>query len=408
MSGQVILVRHAETVANAARLWQGTSNGGFSAAGRTQVKRLTARIGGVAPLRVVSSDLGRAEATAGALGFDFDVDPRWREPDVGAWDGMTSEEIRTRHPMDLKALFDGEDVPLGGAERLSDVAARTREAFDEVAAEVAGGGTVVVVSHGIALLALIANLLGVRRPAPLQMMGNTGVTTFTITDHGPQLYTFNDMTHLEQATMRRRGETELLLVRHGRTAANVEQRWQGHGDWPLDETGTAQAQRLRFVLPAVDALYASPLARAAATATAIADIQGREIRYDDDLKEIGFGSWENLTMEEIAAADPDGWTVFAEGTDVARGGTGETFDSVRIRMTVAIDRIIENHKGATVAAVSHGGATRAYLAGVLGLTYADRARIHNMVNTGFSRFLYGNRGPVLASWNVAPHLGEGE
>jgi len=59
-----------------------------------------------------------------------------------------------------------------------------------------------------------------------------------------------------------------------------------------------------------------------------------------------------------------------------------------------------------VAAVSLGGATRAYLAGVLGLTYADRARIHNMVNTGFSRFLYGNRGPVLASWNVAPHLRE--
>ena len=69
----------------------------------------------------------------------------------------------------------------------------------------------------------------------------------------------------------------LLLVRHGETVWNQENRWQGQADVPLSETGRAQARRLAQRLRAegrpVCAIYASDLSRAFHTA----EILGGEI-----------------------------------------------------------------------------------------------------------------------------------
>jgi broad specificity phosphatase PhoE len=370
-----------------------------------------ARLEAVSPTAVISSDLGRAQATARAvaapLGVDVVADPRWRAPHVGAGGGRTQAEISRLDPDGLRALLDGDDVTLGGGDRLSDVASRLGDAFGEIADRVADGDSVVVVSHGLALMALVATLLDTTRPSPLSMMRNAAVTTFEIGPLGPQLVAYNDGSHLDDpfpVTGTGNGQTDVLLIRHGQTTANLEKRWQGHGDWPLTDDGWNQAARLAGTLPPVDALYASPLLRARDTAAAIGDAQDREVHFDDALKEIGFGSWENLTTEEIAAADPEGWRVFADGADVVRGGTGETFDSVRIRMTAAIDAIVTRHSGGTVGVVSHGGATRAYLSGVLGLSWANRHRLHTLHNTAVARFVYDDGRPRLATWNAAPHL----
>ena len=407
MDARIILVRHGETGANLAGVWQGATDTALTEQGELQVRLLGERIASDPPNLVVASDLGRAVTTAAALGLPFETDPRWREPDVGVWEGISFAEIRRHHADDLAALERGDDVAIGGGERLSSVADRTLEAFEHLAAQVGPGGTALVVSHGVALTALVAELLGLARPAPLRLMSNTGVATVAIGARGVQLSSYNDTAHLADDPPRRAGETDVVLIRHGETAANVEQRWQGHGDWLLNEVGTAQAAGAAAGVPQLDALFTSPLLRARHTAETIGVAQGLEPLVVDDLKEIGFGEWENLTSGEIAAVAPDLWHRLMSGEDIVRGSTGETFIGARARMTAAIDSIVAGQAERVVGVVSHGTATSAYVTGLLGLTYADRPRLRSLGNTALGRIAFTGRGPMVVTWNTGRHLDGG-
>ncbi len=403
MPAHITLVRHAETFANVEHRWQGATDTSFSERGNEQIALLAKRFSDITADIVVTSDLGRARGTVAGLGHDFDDDPRWREPNVGEWEGLRHNEIRARFPDQMAALMRGEDVSLGGGERMSDVAARLREAFDDLCSRLGEDGTAIVVSHGLALLTLTADLLGTIRPAPLQLMVNTGVTTFSVNSVGPQLVRYNDGSHLGDPG-RGHGHTHVFLIRHGETEANVEGRWQGHGDWPLNANGRDQAARLAPTLPPVAALYSSPLLRARTTAEVIADRQGHDVRLEEGLREIGFGSWENLTRAELEEVDPEGIAHLVAGEDIARGGTGETFGEVQRRMTETVGEIARRHAGEAVGIVSHGGATRAFLTSLLGIGFPDRNRIRTLNNTAYGRVAFGERGPQLGTWNAAPHL----
>ncbi len=408
MPAHITFVRHAQTEANVAHQWQGATDTPFSAAGLEQIARLQSRFADVGSTTIVSSDLPRAYRTARAIASDTETDVRWREPNVGEWEGRTFDEIKERWPEQLRALLLGEDVALGGGERLSDVAERLDDAFADLCARLGDDGSAIVVSHGLALLTLTSRLLGTRRPAPLQLMGNTAVTTFVVNSVGPQLLTYNDSCHLDSANPGRRVESHVVLIRHGETDANVQGRWQGHGDWPLNDKGRAQAQKLAPAVPPVDVFYTSPLERAKATAEVVAGYQGRPLVVEPRVKEIGFGAWENCTRAEIEASDPEAIARLVGGEDIVRGGTGETFASVQERMTQAVDAIAAAHRGGTAAIVSHGGATRAYLTKLLGIEFPERNRIHTMRNTAFAQIAFGPRGPALAEWNSGPHLDRGE
>jgi probable phosphoglycerate mutase len=401
---RIVVVRHGETGANRAGLWQGATDTELSDDGRDQVRRLGAVIAADPPDLVVSSDLGRAVSTAEALGLPFETDPRWREADLGVWEGRPFDEIMRSHADDLAALARGDDIALGGGERISGVAERTTDAFEQLAGRVGPGGTAVVVSHGVAIVTLVASVVGIARPAPLRLMANTGIGAFSVGARGVQLLSYNDTAHLDDDPPRRPGDTDLVLIRHGETSANVEQRWQGHGDWPLNEVGLAQAADAAVGVPRLDALYTSPLLRARHTAEAIAEAQRLTPEVVDDLKEIGFGAWENLTTGEIAAASPEQWGRLMAGEDIVRGGHGETFAGARERMTAAIDGIAASHPEQVVGVVSHGTATSAYVTGLLGLGFADRPRLHSLANTALGRVAFTSRGPTVVSWNTGRHL----
>ena len=101
----------------------------------------------------------------------------------------------------------------------------------------------------------------------------------------------------------------LLLVRHGETDWNAEQRWQGQCDVPLNETGRVQARRLgarlarlweQGALPRPTRLLVSDLSRAVETAQLlnVAPLLETDFR----LRERGFGSWEGKTSAEVGHA----------------------------------------------------------------------------------------------------------
>jgi broad specificity phosphatase PhoE len=98
----------------------------------------------------------------------------------------------------------------------------------------------------------------------------------------------------------------VLLARHGQTEWNVLGRRQGQLDSPLTEAGLAQAHHHAKTLAteAFDAIFTSPLGRAAITAAIIGDATGIPVRVVTDLAEVHHGDFAGLTNADIARLHP--------------------------------------------------------------------------------------------------------
>lgn len=408
MPASVTFVRHAETEANVARLWQGQTDTAMSPRGNRQLAALRARLLDAEYDVVVASDLGRTVVTAEATGLDFERDHRWREIDVGEWEGLTYDEIKERDPEGWQAFLEGRDIALGGGESFTDIRERIRSAHRDLVERIGPDGKALVITHGLATAMAFYGALGVEREMAIRVPANTSLSTlhsFDLDNH--TLTSYNDATHLEDHDPPGHpGETRVVLVRHGETEGNISGRWQGHQDSALTEEGERQAKLLGATPPSVDVVYSSPTGRAHLTARAMVVTTGHEIDTHEGLREIGFGEWEGRTPDEIRASDPETFDqVRVHGVDVIRGRTGETFGGVRDRMTGAIESFVNRHQGRRVGVVSHGGSTRAYLSGVLGLDFPRvRTAVRSLQNTGIAHIGYDRRGPALIAWNIAPHL----
>ncbi len=158
--------------------------------------------------------------------------------------------------------------------------------------------------------------------------------------------------------------TRLYLIRHGETDWNVEGRWQGQADVPLNARGREQAQRVARALRDVPfaAIYSSDLSRARETAEALARVVGLPVREDPRLREIHQGEWQGMLVGEIQARYAGQFARRrSDPLRVAPPG-GETVAQVRDRVVRAVDEIIAKHPCETVAVVSHGFAIAVILA----------------------------------------------
>jgi broad specificity phosphatase PhoE len=159
----------------------------------------------------------------------------------------------------------------------------------------------------------------------------------------------------------------LLLLRHGRTAWNLERRIQGQLDAGLDDAGRAQAEaaakRLADHDPAV--LWSSDLSRAADTAAYVGAAAGLPVVTDDRLREFHLGSMQGRSYPELAETHP------AELERIRRGdfeaADGESTPEVGARMAAALGELLQaTPPGRLAIAVSHGAAIRVGIGSVLG------------------------------------------
>jgi probable phosphoglycerate mutase len=165
--------------------------------------------------------------------------------------------------------------------------------------------------------------------------------------------------------------TELLLVRHGETDWNMERRFQGHADPPLNQRGRDQARALAAELRAeeIAAVYTSDLARARETAEIIAAEFDAEVVPVRELREMDVGEWQGLTWDEIEARYPAGavkWREAGFGWEA-----GESYEQLTDRVVPALRRIAADHPGQRVLVVAHGGTVRATRAFIQGLSVPD-------------------------------------
>ena len=132
-----------------------------------------------APAVLVSSDLSRASDTARVLGDrvrrDVLLDPRLRELDLGAWQGLTSDEARERFPDEHRAWRTGVDAPRGGGETYRQAGERAAACVADHLPSVPAGGTLVAVTHGGTARAALGVLLDLPHEtwARLAPLGNT-------------------------------------------------------------------------------------------------------------------------------------------------------------------------------------------------------------------------------------------
>jgi 2,3-bisphosphoglycerate-dependent phosphoglycerate mutase len=150
--------------------------------------------------------------------------------------------------------------------------------------------------------------------------------------------------------------TQLWLIRHGQTAWNLEGRYQGQADPPLNATGWAQAKSLVARLAGVDfqAIYSSDLQRAHDTAAILAESRGMPVHIHTGLREVRLGAWEGMLAGDIQARFADAWLERQRDPLNARPPGGESLSDVAGRVWDAVNEITRMHRKGPLLLVSHG------------------------------------------------------
>ncbi|WP_406313031.1 histidine phosphatase family protein [Streptosporangium sp. NBC_01639] len=186
----------------------------------------------------------------------------------------------------------------------------------------------------------------------------------------------------------------VICLRHGQTLWNVEHRFQGHSDIPLDETGVAQAARAASLLASLrpSMIVSSDLQRALVTASALGRVAGLDVTVDKDLRERGGGEWEGLTREEISAGWPREFVSWE-----APGG--EQVAEVAERVSTSIRRwAAELDSDGLLVVASHGAAIRLGIARLMGLPEELWPALGGLGNCSWSVLEEGRKG-----WRLLEH-----
>ncbi|MEX0717959.1 MAG: histidine phosphatase family protein [Planctomycetaceae bacterium] len=170
----------------------------------------------------------------------------------------------------------------------------------------------------------------------------------------------------------RDGPAMLYLVRHGATEANERKPYvlQGSGiDNPLSAAGRAQAEAVgRFLSDfPLDAVYSSPMRRAAETAAEIARPHGLEVRRLAGLLECHVGVWEGMNWDAIQRDYPAECAAFLENPWDSPYLEGESYRDVLARVGPVFERLLAEHAGGSIAVVGHSVVNRAWLSHLLGV-----------------------------------------
>jgi probable phosphoglycerate mutase len=182
LSARLILVRHGQSTHNAQARLQGQADPPLSDAGRAEAELLRPALPAFEDDRVVTSDLQRAAQTAALLGYPgARRDPRFREIDVGEWEGRPLAEF----PAGPETAWRGGPLQAPGGESWADLQARVGNALDELIAQ---GGTWLVVCHGGVVRAALSHVTGAD-PQRVAGPANASVTIVRANER-PQLETY--------------------------------------------------------------------------------------------------------------------------------------------------------------------------------------------------------------------------
>jgi probable phosphoglycerate mutase len=199
-------------------------------------------------------------------------------------------------------------------------------------------------------------------------------------------------------------ETEIILIRHGETEWNSQQRMQGHSNSDLSSVGQAQIQALGQWMKNVpfDHIYSSDSLRAKQTAEAITQFSGHKLKIDLRLREKNLGVFEGLTSEEARERHPEVFRLFKTAGSKYVIDEGESTQQLQDRALEIVDEIRIKHPEEHVLLVTHGGFIRVVMKHSLGLSLETPTRFL-IRNTGVFRLVWEDKWIVSQMGGVS-HL----
>lgn len=197
----------------------------------------------------------------------------------------------------------------------------------------------------------------------------------------------------------------LFVIRHGQTAWSRERRFAGARDVPLAEEGLRQCEAVAAALgdKAVAAVYASPLARARASAEMIAKPHRLEVRIEPDFREMAFGEWEGLGRDEVATRFPEAYELWRAAPHRLVLPGGERLADVAARVENAVEELVGMHADETVVLVSHAIVLRLIVLRALGLG-PDRLWTVDASPAGITEIEYEPGWATIHRMNTLSHL----
>jgi broad specificity phosphatase PhoE len=161
---------------------------------------------------------------------------------------------------------------------------------------------------------------------------------------------------------------EVHLVRHGRTAWNVEHRVMGRLDEGIDDDARADAEAVAGVLAGrgVTEIVTSPMRRARQTAAPLAALLDLEPRPDERAAELRVSAWEGLTEDEVALRWPEDWDRWRTEPHALDIEGRETLAELGHRMADLLDELTGASTGGAAVVFTHDAPIRAAVAWALG------------------------------------------
>lgn len=200
--------------------------------------------------------------------------------------------------------------------------------------------------------------------------------------------------------------TELVIVRHGQTAANIAGLLVGRQDVLLTELGHEQAKRAAEAVSSLEpnALVVSPLQRARQTAKPIAEQTLLLPDIEEDIAEFGFGDFEGWAEKDALDNHPHlRPLITGEAHPDERWPNGESGSGFVARIFDGIGRIVADHPNQRVVIVTHGGVIGSWVARMAteGATSFFPYLVHNC---SMSIFEVSSRGTTCVAWDQTDHL----
>ena len=193
-------------------------------------------------------------------------------------------------------------------------------------------------------------------------------------------------------------KTIIDLIRHGEPEGG--RRYRGYNvDDPLTEKGWSQMWNAVGNYDQWDVVVSSPLQRCRAFAEALAEKQNIPMVVEENLKEVGFGSWEGKTPDELKETSLAEFEAFYADPVNNRPQGAEVLEEFIRRVVGVYDKIVEQYSGKQVLIVAHAGVIRALIAHAIDASPAGMYRIE-IGNAGLSRIENRGKGDKLIFQNA--------
>lgn len=196
--------------------------------------------------------------------------------------------------------------------------------------------------------------------------------------------------------------TTLDYLRHGEPVGGA--RFRGNGvDDPLSELGWSQMRHSAAAVTGWQAVVSSPLQRCRAFAETLAADRGLGLEVLDDLREVGFGSWEGQDREALEREQPDAFRAFYRDPVNRRPPGAEPLVVFGQRVAAVFDALAQRYAGQHVLVVAHAGVIRATLGHILQAAPVNWYRTE-VAYAAITRLGHGALGPRLVHHNWRPTL----